>query len=121
MTPPAPQTPPPAPPPPPRLSPRLRRVVLALNAAGFALFLVWLFTLRDTAILREQDGILYFLPCLPFLFVFLLLMPRPVPKPPPGAPPAGEKSSLPPPSPRAMIPPDSPQGTQPRKEGTSHD
>jgi hypothetical protein len=49
--------------------------VLALNTAGFALFLVWMVSLRDRAILREQDGILYFMPCLPFLFVYLLMMP----------------------------------------------
>lgn len=61
------------------LSPRVRRVVLWLNAAGFAFFLWWLFTLRDSAILREQEGILYFLPCLPFLFVQLLLTPRGTP------------------------------------------
>lgn len=54
---------------------RLRRWVLALNTAGFALFLVWMVSLRDRAILREQDGILYFMPCVPFLFVYLLLMP----------------------------------------------
>ena len=54
---------------------RLRRWVLALNTAGFALFLVWMVSLRDRAILREQDGILYFMPCLPFLFVYLLMMP----------------------------------------------
>jgi len=58
------------------LSPRVRRVVLILNAVGFAFFLCWLFMLRDSAILREQEGILYFLPCLPFLFVQLLLTPR---------------------------------------------
>ena len=54
---------------------RLRRWVLGLNTAGFVLFLVWIVSLRDRAILREQDGILYFMPCLPFLFVYLLLMP----------------------------------------------
>ena len=54
---------------------RLRRWVLGLNTAGFALFLVWMVSLRDRAILREQDGILYFMPCLPFLFVYLLMMP----------------------------------------------
>lgn len=53
----------------------MRRWVLALNTAGFALFLVWMVSLRDRAILREQDGILYFMPCLPFLFVYLLMMP----------------------------------------------
>ena len=58
---------------------RVRRIALVLNAAGFAFFLWWLFTLRDSAILREQEGILYFLPCLPFLFVQLLLTPRGTP------------------------------------------
>lgn len=119
MTPPR-DTPPPPPAPapsqPPRLSPRLRRTVLLLNALGFILFLCWLFSLRDTAILREQDGILYFLPCLPFLFVFLLLMPRPAPKPPAADP---EKSSLPPPPPRDTISPDDSQGNHPPKGRTS--
>ena len=54
---------------------RLRWWVLGLNTAGFALFLVWMVMLKDRAILREQDGILYFMPCLPFLFVYLLMMP----------------------------------------------
>lgn len=58
---------------------RLRRWVLGLNTAGFALFLVWMVSLRDRAILREQDGILYFMPCLPFLFVYLLMMPPKAP------------------------------------------
>ncbi|MBR6021801.1 MAG: GNAT family N-acetyltransferase [Kiritimatiellae bacterium] len=58
------------------LSPRVRRLVVVLNTVGFALFLLWLFSLRDHAILREQEGILYYLPCLPFLFVYLLFLPR---------------------------------------------
>lgn len=71
---------------------RLRRTVVILNTMGFLLFLCWLFSLRDTAILREQDGILYFLPCLPFLFVFLLMLPRPPPKPSDPPPSSGDDS-----------------------------
>jgi len=33
--------------------------------------------------MREQEGILYFLPCLPFLFVYLMMMPRKKPPTPP--------------------------------------
>ena len=47
----------------------LARLVLAVNAAGFLGYLAWL-ALREDRILYAQDGILYVLPCVPFLFVF---------------------------------------------------
>lgn len=58
------------------LTPRARIVILILNSLGFALFLAWLVSLREQPIMREQEGILYFLPALPFLFVYLMMMPR---------------------------------------------
>lgn len=53
---------------------KLKRWVFGVNAVGFAGFLAWLASMSDRQILREQDGILYFLPCVPFLFVFVLLL-----------------------------------------------
>lgn len=47
----------------------LARIVLAVNAAGFLGYLAWL-ALREDRILYAQDGILYVLPCVPFLFIF---------------------------------------------------
>ena len=57
-----------------RIPAGVRKWLLVLNTVGFAIFLVWHYSLRDAAIMREQDGILYYLPCLPFLFVYLLLL-----------------------------------------------
>lgn len=48
---------------------RLLNVVLVVNCAGFFGYLAWL-AVRDDRILYAQDGILYVLPCVPFLFVF---------------------------------------------------
>ena len=53
---------------------KLKKWIFAVNALGFALFLGWLASMSDRQLLREQDGILYFLPCVPFLFVFVLLL-----------------------------------------------
>lgn len=64
------------------LSPRARIVILILNSLGFAFFLAWLISLREQPIMREQEGILYFLPALPFLFVYLMMMPRKKTPPP---------------------------------------
>ena len=65
------------------LTRRARRWILVLNTLGFALFLAWLISLKGQPIMREQEGILYFLPCLPFLFVYLMMMPRKKPPTPP--------------------------------------
>lgn len=61
------------------MNPKLRRWVWVVNTLGFVVFLAWLASMSDRQILREQDGILYFLPCVPFLFVFVLLL-EPKPK-----------------------------------------
>ena len=53
---------------------KLKRWIWIVNTLGFVVFLAWLASMSDRQILREQDGILYFLPCVPFLFVFVLLM-----------------------------------------------
>ena len=60
------------------MKPVLKRVIWSVNTLGFVAFLAWLASMSDRQILREQDGILYFLPCVPFLFVFVLLLePKP--------------------------------------------
>ena len=60
------------------MKPVLKRGIWIVNTLGFVAFLGWLASLSDRQILREQDGILYFLPCVPFLFVFVLLLePKP--------------------------------------------
>lgn len=53
---------------------KFKRIVWIVNTLGFVGFLAWLASMSDRQILREQDGILYFLPCVPFLFVFVLLL-----------------------------------------------
>lgn len=53
---------------------KLKRWIWIVNTLGFVAFLAWLASMSDRQILREQDGILYFLPCVPFLFVFVLLL-----------------------------------------------
>ncbi len=61
----------------------LKRMIWLLNSAGFAFYLGWLATMGDRQILREQDGIVYFLPVIPFFFVYMLLIdPKPKPKTP---------------------------------------
>lgn len=83
----------------PTMKPMLKRGIWIVNTLGFALFLFWLASMSDRQLLREQDGILYFLPCVPFLFVFVLLLePKPrKPVPPPAEDPEGGQSG---PSPR---------------------
>lgn len=56
-----------------KVTPTLLRVVALVNSAGFLSYLAWL-VLRDDKILHAQDGILYVLPCVPFLFVFACLV-----------------------------------------------
>ena len=62
------------------MKPGLKRAVWIVNSLGFAFYLLWLATMTDKQILREQDGILYFLPVSPFFFVDMLLV-DPKPKP----------------------------------------
>ncbi|HOE00711.1 MAG TPA: hypothetical protein PLD40_09995 [Kiritimatiellia bacterium] len=58
------------------MNPLVKRVVLLLNTVGFVAYLVWLSTFSTGETLRSQDGILFYLPCVPFLFVYMLLMPQ---------------------------------------------
>ncbi|NLB65484.1 MAG: hypothetical protein GX803_03325 [Lentisphaerae bacterium] len=67
------------------MNPTLKRVIWLLNTAGFVFYLVWLATMSNQHILREQDGIVYFLPVIPFFFVYMLLF-SPKPPPPSGSP-----------------------------------
>ena len=63
------------------MNPRIKRAVWILNTLGLIFYLVWLSTLDARATLRSQDGILFYFPCVPFLFVFMLLInPQPAPK-----------------------------------------
>lgn len=62
------------------MKPGLKRAVWIVNSLGFAFYLLWLATMTDKQILREQDGIIYFLPVIPFFFVYMLLV-EPKPKP----------------------------------------
>ena len=60
------------------MKPMLKRGIWIVNTLGFVAFLAWLASMSDRQILREQEGILYFLPCVPFLVVFVLLLePKP--------------------------------------------
>jgi quinol-cytochrome oxidoreductase complex cytochrome b subunit len=65
------------------MTPGFKRAVWIFNTCGFVFYLAWLATMGDKQILREQDGIVYFLPVLPFFFVYMLLV---EPKPPADAP-----------------------------------
>jgi hypothetical protein len=75
------------------MTPGLKRAVWILNTCGLVFYLAWLATMGDKPFLREQDGIVYFLPVLPFFFVYMLML-EPKAQPPPGDPP-------PPPGPSA--------------------
>lgn len=50
----------------------LINVVLIINSVGLLGYLGWL-ALRDEKIFYAQDGVLFLLPCVPFLFVFAYL------------------------------------------------
>ena len=52
----------------------LKRVAWVLNTGGLLVYLVWLALPGHGQILREQDGIVYFLPVIPFFFVYMLLI-----------------------------------------------
>jgi hypothetical protein len=70
------------------MNPVLKRAVWWLNTAGFVFYLAWLASMNDRQILREQDGIVYFLPVIPFFFVYMLLIgPKPAPPAKEAAPP----------------------------------
>ena len=81
------------------MTPGLKRAVWILNSCGFAFYLGWLATLGNKQILREQDGIVYFLPVLPFFFVYLLLIEPKAPAPPPADAPSPPAPPADPPAP----------------------
>lgn len=62
------------------MNPKIKRAVLTLNTLGVLFYLVWLSTFDAPETLRSQDGILFYIPCVPFLFVYMLMIP---PKPGP--------------------------------------
>jgi hypothetical protein len=51
----------------------LLNLVLAINSLGFLGYLTWL-AVRDDRIFYAQDGVLYLLPCIPFIFIFAYLV-----------------------------------------------
>ena len=51
----------------------LVNLVLAINTLGFLGYLGWQ-AMRDDKIFYAQDGVLYLLPCIPFIFVFAYLV-----------------------------------------------
>jgi hypothetical protein len=51
----------------------LIQLVLVVNTAGFLGYLIWL-AVRDDRIFYAQDGVVYLLPCLPFIFVYAYLV-----------------------------------------------
>ena len=51
----------------------LVNLVLAINTLGFLGYLGWQ-AMRDDKIFYVQDGVLYLLPCIPFIFVFAYLV-----------------------------------------------
>ena len=55
------------------MNPTIKRVIWAVNTVGFVVYLVWLMQFSTGETMRSQDGILYYVPCLPFLFVYMLL------------------------------------------------
>jgi hypothetical protein len=63
------------------MNPRIKRAVLIFNTLGFAFYLFWLTQFDTSETLRSQDGIIFYIPCVPFLFVYMLLLnPKPGPK-----------------------------------------
>lgn len=57
------------------MNPGIKRAALILNFLGFAGYLFWLTQFDLGESLRSQGGILFYVPCLPFLFVFVLMLP----------------------------------------------
>ena len=51
----------------------LYRVVLILNSIGMLAYVGWLVFGRQR-IFYTQDGVLFFLPCIPFFFVYFMLL-----------------------------------------------
>ncbi len=78
----------------------IKRIVWLLNTTGLVIYLFWLYSMSDREILRAQGGILYFIPIIPFFFVYLLLIPPKKPQIPreaePVNPQSAESDALPP-------------------------
>ncbi|MCZ7592368.1 MAG: hypothetical protein M5U15_09545 [Kiritimatiellae bacterium] len=51
---------------------RITKVVWALNTLGFIAYLVWLAGSHER-ILTEREGVIFLLPCVAFIFVFVCL------------------------------------------------
>ena len=63
------------------MTPALKRSVLILNTLGFLAYLVWLAQFDTGETLRSSNGILFYIPCVPFLFLYMLMLPPPKPGP----------------------------------------
>ncbi|MCB1068921.1 MAG: hypothetical protein H7A43_01945 [Verrucomicrobia bacterium] len=50
--------------------PVARMLLIVLNTIGLALYIYWLAT-REDLILYSTAGVLYLLPCVPFIFVLI--------------------------------------------------
>lgn len=57
----------------------LRVTVIVINTLGLLGFLVWLIFSRER-IFYTQDGVLFFLPVLPFFFVYFFVFRSPPPE-----------------------------------------
>lgn len=57
----------------------LKILVVTLNTIGLFGFLSWLIYSRER-IFYTQEGVLYFLPCLPFFFVYFFVLRNPQPE-----------------------------------------
>ena len=57
------------------MDPKAKRIVLIVNTVGFAAYLAWLMQFNLGESLRTQGGILYYVPCIPFIFLYMLMLP----------------------------------------------
>lgn len=52
----------------------LSYTVWTLNTVGVLLYGVWLVMLDEQRMFYAQDGVFFLLPCIPFFFVYMLLL-----------------------------------------------
>ncbi len=57
----------------------LRVLIVLINTLGLLGFLAWLVYSRER-IFYTQEGVLYFLPCIPFFFVYFYVFRSPPPE-----------------------------------------
>ena len=57
----------------------LRILILLINTIGLLGFLAWLM-LGQQRILYTQEGVVFFLPCIPFFFVYFMVLRSPRPE-----------------------------------------